>query len=291
MALIASLPWYPFKVLESHYRTFWKYMYKELKSQGIDAPDTLNPAKYFRTHWRSPDLLLSQCCGYHIATKVQDLEVVAVPHFDLSGGVTPGKYRSVIIKCNDMPGDRIEDFRGMVAVYNDDQSYSGHTALLDAIPKSDRGQAFFSEAKSKGSHADAVETIVEGDAQVAAIDEVSYAIMRQNNPDLIKKTTIIKTCEAAQAPPYVTSRRSRSEEEKTILRNTLVRVSHMPEVKDALAAMRICSIIDAVDEDYLTLADKITKLERDTRFADERTGSYSLATNMYSGSKTNAGAE
>ncbi len=235
MALIASLPWYPFKVLEGHYRTFWRYIAAELKRQGIDAPDTLYPAEHYRTHWRSSDLLLSQCCGYHIATKVPDLEVVAVPRFDLRDGVAPGKYRSVIITRIDDPGDRIEDFRGRVAVYNDDQSYSGHTALLDAIPESDRGQAFFSRAKSKGSHVDSVKTIVEGDAQVAAIDEVSYEIMKREVPHLIEKTKIIVTTEQAQAPPYVTHH-SRPEEEKTILRNTLVRVSRMKEVKEALAA-------------------------------------------------------
>jgi len=258
--MTASLPWYPFRQLEDAYALFWSYLRTALRDRDIDAPDTLAKTEDFRAHWATSDLLLSQCCGYHIATKAQKLEAVGVPHFLLKD-IKPGQYKSVIVARKSDPAKHISEFRGRRAAFNEDQSYSGHTALLGEIPEKLRVRDFFSTTVPTGSHICSMEAVAKNQADVAAIDQVSFGLISEGYPDLAAQLHDIGKTKAAQAPPYVTSS-ARPEEEIDAIRDALVTTSRRPEVKSALEAMRIRVIIDATNEDYLDLAKEIMAVEK-----------------------------
>lgn len=259
MAAIASLPWYPFDSIRAAQDAFWCHLRDELKSKGLsDAPDRLSDPRDYRSHWASPHLLLSQCCGYHIATEAQELRVVAAPEFMLED-VPAGHYRSLIVKRQGVAGDVLEDFLGRRAAYNEDQSYSGHTALLCAIPLHLLRPGFFEEMIPTGSHYESMKALADGRADVAAIDEISYSLIAADCPDLVKNLRVISKTQSAEAPPYVTSPNRR--EEADVISDALVEISLTEEVASLLESMRIRTIVDATNEDYLPLAKQIGDIE------------------------------
>ena len=265
VSAVASFPWYFFRPIAREYDVFWDHLRDAIAKRNVfdldEIPTGLESAYDFRAHWANPDLFLSQCCGYHIATRVRNLKVVAAPVFTLTG-VPPGMYRSVIVKRRGRPGRELADFRGMTIAYNEDQSYSGYTALLCAIPEPLLRTGFFGRNQRTESHFASIEAIIKGKADVAAIDEVSYQIITEHFPELGTETEVVKATESAMAPPYVTSHK-RSQVQVDAMRDALVELSESPDedLKKALACMRIGGFVDATNEDYLPMANQIQEVE------------------------------
>lgn len=260
---VASLPWYFFDEISWAYDVLWRHLAESLDAAGFESvPEALSSHRNYRAHWASENLLLTQCCGYHIASRAQNLRVIGVPFFDVGNDGQPGRYRSLIVKRKDSRGRSILDFKGKRAVYNDNQSFSGHTALLCTVPRDRLNSEYFVAADGAGSHLDSVRRIISGDADVAAIDAVTYQIIMDHWPNLAEQLEIIEETILAPAPPYVTSSK-RDDHEINILRDVLVEVSHSPDedLKAALAAMHIREIVDATNEDYLPMAETIRTVE------------------------------
>lgn len=259
MEAIASFPWYPYEWLKPQYDVLWSCVRDALKTKGIHAPVGLSPSRDYRTHWAAPDLLLSQCCGYNIANKTQELTVVAAPHFNLDG-IAPGQYRSVVIVRASEATNTVKNLRGRRAAFNEHQSYSGNTALFSAIPEKLRGPDFFSSTVPTGSHLESMRAVVNGEADVAAIDEVSFLLITDKYPDLEQRLARIHETENVQAPPYVTALK-REPHEINAISDALIGVSRTEAAKDALKSMRVRAIIDATNECYRPLEKKIKEIE------------------------------
>ena len=265
MLPVASLPWYFFRPIEHHYKVFWArlrdILIEEEDFRSERVPEALSDASDFRRHWANPDLLLCQCCGYHIATKARDLKVVAAPAFDVDD-VSPGKYRSVIVKKKGASGDEFLDFREGVVAFNEDQSYSGYTALLSTIPEEHLHKGFFSKKLRTESHLESLKRIISGDADIAAIDEITYEIILDHFEEFKGQFDIIKKTDEAMAPPYVTSSR-RSDDEIKSIRDALFKLPYHGgnTLDSALESMKIRGIVDATNEDYLPMASQIQNVE------------------------------
>tara|TARA_R110002110_G_scaffold260260_4_gene476026 strand:+ start:4074 stop:6950 length:2877 start_codon:yes stop_codon:yes gene_type:complete len=285
--LIVSFPWYPFREIRHAHQSFWNELRSTIDGK-IDGflPEKIHDPEDFRSHWSSPRLLLTQCCGYHIATNAHDLQVVAVPDFvidrDLltantlndpeSTAIAPGEYRSVIVKNRRDPRTSIGDFKGARAAFNEDQSYSGHTALFHSVSKSSSDCAnFFGSYRPTGSHIESLRAIAnwepgddeDGDTQtaaIAAIDAISFSIIKEHYPELCASLVQVEFTDRAQAPPYVTGH-NRTPGEVEILRDAMVEVSARPEMANIMQAMGMRAIVDATNEDYLPLAKRIREVE------------------------------
>ena len=263
MDKIASLPWYYFPHLAPHYDALWRHVARELRGAGVEGvPAALADPMAYRAHWGDDDrLLLTQCCGYHVATGAQDLQVVAAPHFEIEG-VAPGEYRSLIVMNKKSTARTLSDFKQGCAVFNENQSFSGYTAMLCTIPPQFQGDQFFSELTPAGTHHEAMKLIAAGEADVAAIDAVTYELLTSYDSELAANLRWIEQTEPAEAPPFVTSRRL-PERDVNALRDALVGVSRSrePSVRDALKALRIRAIVDATNEDYYPMAEQIRDVE------------------------------
>lgn len=260
--MIASFPWYSFRGVDKYYEVFWEHLRDALRVRlkTLDIPDKLSPAADYRTHWASRNLLLSQCCGYHIATKVQKLEVVAAPDFQLNG-ISSGEYKSLLIVRRGDKRNALIRFKNGKVAYNEDQSYSGHTALLCEFPKHLRRHDFFEKWVPTGSHIESMRAVADGSADIAAIDAISFLFIVNENKEelrkLKKELRIIKHTEKVQAPPFVTSS-FRPAEEIEVIRDTLITLSIDPKMTEVLNAMRMHRIVDATNEDYLSMAEVIS---------------------------------
>lgn len=192
---IASLPWYDSEVKRGALDQFWYAAAQFLGDAGIDrVPRELTRDQSLASLWRSPNLILSQCCGPDLLTeKGSDLYAVARPVF-AELDCTPGYYYSYIVSRTEQPD------RTARIVVNSLTSRSGYTALTEWMELNGTG---VSEVKISGSHAASLAMLEQGMADIAAIDAhtVHQLGIKLSMPVIGKSTE-------ALTPPYVYNRSS-----------------------------------------------------------------------------------
>ncbi len=155
------------------------------------------------TTLRDPDLLIGHTCGYPLMRFLSDdLVPVCVPLFDLPG--CDGKYYSShIIVPAESNLNSLSDCKELIAAINGRDSNSGMNVLRHAIALLESDKPFFKEVRESGSHYQSVVDVGNNSAQVAAIDSVSYGLIKDQWPDLIDKVRSIGFTEQTCGLPFV----------------------------------------------------------------------------------------
>lgn len=168
----------------------------------IDAPEDL------MTLWTRPDLLLSQTCGYPLMRALPDsIELVATPMFDAPGCDGP-HYRSVIVvsaRAHAAGATTLEACRGLRAAFNDAQSNSGFNAFRHAVAPHARNGRFFGSSINTGSHIASLQALATQQADVAAIDCVTLALVRDTTPALLNGIQVIGMTAPSPGLPLIAS--------------------------------------------------------------------------------------
>ncbi|QBE66517.1 phosphate/phosphite/phosphonate ABC transporter substrate-binding protein [Pseudoduganella lutea] len=153
--------------------------------------------------WQQPDLLLSQACGYPWLHALRGhATLVATPAFDVPG-CAGSDYTSVLIARAGSGIRTLADARGRVAAANERHSNSGMNALRHAVAPLARGGSFFDNVKWTGSHAASVRLVRAGAADVAAIDCVTWAYLRQEDPAAADGLTELGCTAASPGLPLI----------------------------------------------------------------------------------------
>lgn len=151
---------------------------------------------------RDPNMLLGHTCGYPLMRFLQaDCYPVCVPIFDIDG--CQGKYYSskFIVPANSRM-QKLSDCRGMIAAINGPDSNSGMNVLRHAVALLGN-PPFFSKVVISGSHLNSLSAVANGEADVAAIDSVSFAFINDEWPELVERVTIIDHSETTCGLPLV----------------------------------------------------------------------------------------
>lgn len=153
-----------------------------------------------------PDLWFGHTCGYPLMTRLQQhVSPFCVPLFDVPG--TDGtSYSSRIIAAADSTIESIVDSRGRVAAMNDPDSNSGMNLLRHAVAEVHTGGDFFARVKTTGGHLYSLQAVAEGAADIAAIDCVSYQLIKDWRPGLCARLRVIGDSAKTCGLPLVTSR-------------------------------------------------------------------------------------
>ncbi|WP_038745970.1 phosphate/phosphite/phosphonate ABC transporter substrate-binding protein [Burkholderia sp. ABCPW 111] len=180
--------------------------------------------------WRRGDLLLSQTCGYpyRMLGVADAVHLIATPVFD-ADGCDGARYRSMLVVSADAHArgaTTLAACRGLRAAYNGDDSHSGMNALRHAVAPHARDARFFSTLARTGSHLDALRALDAGDADLAAIDCVTLAYVRDALPALLRRVRIIGATASAPGLPFIASRTLAGE-----------RVAALRDALDAAAAL------------------------------------------------------
>lgn len=174
--MIASLPMYERPETAAANDRLWSGIRDGLRLQGIPAPGALDRGIALWEAWQSPDLLLSQTCGLPYRTRLHGrVTIVATPVCDLPG-VPPGHYHSVIVARRDDPRRALADFAGARIAVNDALSQSGWAAPVAAATAA--GIAF-GPALVTGAHRASAAAVAEGRADFAAIDALTWSMIRR----------------------------------------------------------------------------------------------------------------
>ncbi len=243
----ASLPMYDFPEVRWATDALWAAVAARLTAAGVAAAPDLDRASSLPDLWTSPALLLSQTCGNPYIRRFRDrLRLVATPRYSAPGCDGP-RYSSQLVVRADAPGDRLEAFRGGVCAVNEWGSLSGWVALAAALPEPP--ERFFRAALTTGAHAASMAAVAAGEADIAAIDCVTYALLQRHRPAATAGLRAIGRTAPAPGLPLVT-RRDATDETVEALRAAWRGALADPALAEARAALLIEGLEILSDADY-----------------------------------------
>ncbi|HDS9358985.1 TPA: PhnD/SsuA/transferrin family substrate-binding protein [Enterobacter chengduensis] len=205
------------------------------------------------SHWRQPDLILSQTCGYPLVTALPDVQVVGCFEYTAPGceGVD---YRSLLAVREEDKRLALADFRGRRAVCNSADSQSGYNALLKTIaPLAVKGR-FFERVHFSGSHRQSLIYVKRGQGDIAAVDCVTWALLARHEPQLLDGLAVMGQTPLAPGLPLITSGKT-SPEALAILRDALHTLASAPRYKDVCDSMLIGGFKATSRQPYSLLLD------------------------------------
>ncbi len=201
--MIASLGMYDFGPAQAANDRLWVLIRDRLRTQGISAPDALTRGEEaYWAAWQSPDLILSQTCGYPFRARLHDrVTYVGTPDYGVDGA-PPGYYRSVFVVRADDPRDGLAAFDGARFAYNEPLSQSGWAA--PQVHAARMGLRL-PPAVQTGGHQLSALAVAEGRADIAALDAVTFALMRDTHP-VASQLRVIALTDPTPGLPVITAK-------------------------------------------------------------------------------------
>lgn len=178
---------------------FWAAIRDHLAECGVQAPAALSRDRTATEVWQDRDLLLAQTCGLpFVSGRCGTARVIARPDYGIEGA-RDGLYCSALI-CRRGAGARLTGFRGARAAINEYGSQSGCNALADAVGETD----FFGAVTVTGTHRASASMVADGDADLAAIDAVAWALFQAHEPVAAGRLTVLDWTRPMPALPFIT---------------------------------------------------------------------------------------
>ncbi len=250
---VAELPMYDLPELRSATDSWWAGIAHALRREGVkDVPDRLNREQSTETPWQ-PDLFLSQVCGSCIVgARRECLAYIATPCYT-APGCNGHLYRSVLVVPATCSAQTIEDLRGLRCAINGYASHSGCNVLRATLAPLARSGRFFCSVAVSGGHAASLALIAGGQADVAAIDCITHALLSRYRPHLLQGIRIIAQTVAAPVGPYVTGIGA-SADFIARMRGGLAQAMYEPDLVSVRADLLIGGIDILPVEDYAQIA-------------------------------------
>ncbi len=189
-------------------KSAWQHLHNALCS-GLRNDYSIVPNLRFDTDSTAlldSNLLIGQTCGYPLVKFYRhDLVPLCVPVFRAIG-CRDISYSSAIIVHADSTANSLDDCVGKTLVINGPDSNSGMNLLRSEVMQLSPENPFFSSTLISGTHADSVRAVVEKHADIAAIDCITFALMRDAFPELVEKVRVIGYTAFTTGLPLVTPR-------------------------------------------------------------------------------------
>lgn len=244
--MIAAFPMYDWPELRPQTDAFWQLVRDALKLNGIDAPEGLTRGPSQSDLWLSPDLLVAQTCGYPLATVLQGrVRVVAAPHYDVQG-CGPARYSSALLLRVEHTAQILSDTRHKRLAYNSLDSLSGYRCL---VPELGDPSQWFDTLIESGSHRQSARMVVDGAADIAAVDALCWHYFQRYEPDYAAQLRVLDWTQVMPALPFVT-RLTASDREIQHLEQAL----NMASQSKVGQHLGFASVVPVLAADYAHLA-------------------------------------
>jgi ABC-type phosphate/phosphonate transport system substrate-binding protein len=226
---LAGFPMYDFGKLVPANDALWQAISFSLRAAGLtDVPSALERSMSIEQLWAEPRLLLAQSCGYPLMTSLHGrVRLVATPRYRVTG-CTGAWHRSALVVRADDDREELAALRGSRCVANQRHSNTGMNLLRAAIAPLAEGRSFFENVTWSRSHWRSLAMVAAGEADLTAIDAVTYAQLGRLEPELVRQTRIIGWTEATPGLPFITAS-SADDATVHILRGTLQDIAANPD--------------------------------------------------------------
>ena len=242
MKEIAGLPMYDVAEIKSVTDTFWQVLRDDLIKSGLrDVPLTLTRPDDLPDFWSNRALLIGQTCGYpFIKGLCGAARYVATPCYTTPYSAGPD-HKSLIIVHRDSMIETLSDARGKVCAINMADSNTGMNLLRLEIAKLKPTGTFFARVYETLAHRKSMSAVATGEADLAAIDCVTFAHMDAIEPELTAELLILATTEQTPNLPFITSGDT-DDQTLHILRTSLARVVTDPAHRAIMSRLMVQDI-------------------------------------------------
>lgn len=176
-------------------RAAYDRLWGAIRSSFPEAPQTLSHSADPWDDWLSPDLFLSQTCSLPYRTRLHaKVQLVGTPDYGVTG--RPGYYCSVLLTRRGDTADPTAYFDKRFA-FNDMLSQSGWAA--PQLLARDHGRTFAATLHT-GSHRASAFAVAEDRADLAALDIVTWHLIRDTDPALAGLQEIARTAPTPGLP-------------------------------------------------------------------------------------------
>jgi ABC-type phosphate/phosphonate transport system substrate-binding protein len=197
--------------------------------------------------WLSPDLLLTQTCGYPLMTLLRgQVRIVGRPRYELPDA-TAGNHCSLILSRADDARKTLADFRGSRGVINSEDSNSGMNLLRQRLAPLHRDGQFFATLGISGAHRESLRWLREERADLAAIDSVTYAYLAQHAPEDVSGLRVVARSAFSPTLPFITVATATDEQIEQLRRVVNRALRELPDVAQILG---LPEVLPASESDY-----------------------------------------
>lgn len=202
--------------------------------------------------WRSPNLLLTQTCGYPLMTALRGrVRVIGRPRYDLPDS-NGGNHCSLLLCRADELRGTLPAFRGSRGVINGEDSNSGMNLLRHRLAPLHRDGQFFSRVGISGSHRESLRWLREDQADLAAIDSVTFAYLARHAEAEVAGLRVIARSAFSPTLPYITAA-TVTDKQAEVLRQVMNEtLRKLPEVGEILGLQEV---LPASESDYQVVLD------------------------------------
>ncbi len=246
---LVSLGMYDLPELHDTTDAWWRGVRHWLAHYGVPSPSALERGLSLSAIWGAPDLLLAQTCGFpYVYALGGRVRYLATPVYDAPGCEGSRYCSALIVRAGDA-AQSLEDLRGRRAAINDKASQSGMNALRHAVaPLSVQGR-FFADVIVSGGHRESIARVREGDADVAAIDAVTWALLGDVAAGELGGLRVLGWTVAAPGLPLITAG-GVSDERLDVLRRALQAAVTDPGLADTRRRLRLSGISVLAEDAY-----------------------------------------
>ncbi len=236
MPLFGALPLYDFPEVRALTDQLFGSVSARLREEGVDVSST--PSRH---PWPYQDsrFCYGQVCARPLVTELHSwLTPVLSPVFRIDG-LSPGSYRSALVVARSSPVETHAELpaEARVAV-NEFGSHSGWSVLVATL-----GPVARERIRLTGSHAASIAAVTAGEAMVAAVDEVSWTLLRRWRPSACEGVRVLSLTGPAPAPPYVVRAQDHAEPLRRALQASFADPANANAL-DGLALQGLTSVPD-----------------------------------------------
>jgi len=248
---------YDFPEIARAHDQWWAGIRTCLEQEGMaDIPESLRHEQPVRSLWDDPGLLLSQCCGYDVVHRYREpFSILLVPHYAAPGCSGPC-YSSRVLVHEDSRFDTLESLRGAVAVINGPESQSGMNGLMCLVQPLQQDGRFFSRIQVSGAHVSSLAALQQRQADVAAIDCVTHALLARYRPAAVQGLRQIGWTASVPGLPYVTLT-GYPEAQQAALRRALMSAFVAPALKPVREALLLDGFSLLGAQDYRVIGEQM----------------------------------
>ena len=248
VSLKASLPMYDWPELSSQKDELWHMIASIIAKHDLQPPERLDRNLSMWEMWQHTDCVFSQTCGWPYAESVNKYaDLLVTPVYTEDG--CKGMLNSSRIVCRaDDTRKTLADFHQSTVAINGEDSQSGYHAMRSALVTDNLPAPFFARQLVSGAHRETIKRIVEGDADIGAIDPVSWALCKQFETRVTDNLRVIGQGPYTPGLPYIINKSLLSEQERQLLSQELqTLLQNLPEdlAKDLMIADAVpCNTAD-----------------------------------------------
>jgi ABC-type phosphate/phosphonate transport system substrate-binding protein len=257
-ALIAILPMYDFPCTAAANDELWASISARLAEAGVQASPRLTRDGDLAEFWRNPGLVFGQTCGYPYVTALKKtVTLVAAPEYSFPG-CESASHRSFIIRRATDSRIALNEFCGAIAALNAHDSNTGMNLFRASVAPIAGGKTFFSAIVLTGSHEASVAAVAEGEADLASIDCVSFALLGRGRPELIDRVAIVAESPLSPCLPFIASANLTAPMIAAV-REALFEALADPDLAETRATLGLTGARIAAPADY----DRVMEIERE----------------------------